>query len=280
MIGLIGEVEMDKMKELLEKIGASPELAKSICEEMERYSKSLKEQYDKEFQTKLGKAKQVCIEEVAREKVNLARKIGVFLESKARAIEQSMTKQRVAEDTEATALLKKTKCLLEGINVEGGAPSRELAALSKKADRLGKALVTIKEERDRAVSKANRSNSIAVKVLQRNQLLEGKLKVAGISEGSGSGEVCECAKPVAEGANCKTCGKHMKGVKTEGVNKGKAIVEAKPSAKPIERLDAGRTLAEKPKSTRRTLIESEVPVKTRTPDGSPDIGKIAGEMPE
>jgi hypothetical protein len=275
---------MDKIKELLGQIGASKELADQLCEHLERYSNALKEKYEGELQEKIAKAKQICIEEVQKEKVNLARKVGTFLESKAASIEQAMTRQRVAEESEASSLLKKTKALLEGIELEGEVSSRELLALQKKAGRLEKAIGTLKEERNRAIGKANKANEVAVKMLKRNQLFEAKLKEAGLLvEEKGGASTCECGSPMGEGmSKCKKCNKTT----VTGKEKKAAEKVAKESRKAKsaitegrKRLDKSRKAPGKPKSTRRTLVESETP-GTYTSSGSPDISKIASEMPE
>ena len=273
---------MEKIRELLGKIGASESLANAVCEEMERYSTALKEKNEKELQEKIGKVKSICIEEVQKEKINLARKVSTFLESKAEAIERAMKRQRVAEESEATSLLKKAKSILEGIDLGGEVSSRELHSLQKKAERLEKAIGTLREERNRAIGKANKANEIAVKVLKRNQLYESKLKQAGILVEAKGGEAkCECGSPVAEGMKtCKKCG-DLKVTKEKGKGKveesknrlAKALVESR------NRLGKGRKVPARPKSTRRTLIESEIP-GTYIQGGSPDITKIASEMPE
>jgi len=271
---------MEKIKELLESIGASKELADALCEHLERYSNDLKEKYSRDLHEKVEKAKQICVEEVAREKVNLARKVEIFLESKAKTIEQAMSRQRVAEETEATAKLKRAKALLEDIDIEGGATSRELRALEKKADRLQQLVTTLREEKNRAVSSANRANAVAVKSLRRAQLMEATLKGAGAPKGN----VCsECGGPVAEGTEtCEKCSKAVEGkekVAKEGKEKGKALSESK-KRKLAARLDGARRKSAKPVSTRRTLVESEIPANgTRLPeDGSVDITKIANDM--
>jgi hypothetical protein len=272
---------MEKIRELLAQIGASEELANATCEELERYTNAVVEEKEKELNDKIAKVKEICIEEVQQEKVNLARKVGVFLESKAEAIERAMTRQRVAEESEASSLLKKTKGLLEGIELEDGkTSSRELRALQKKAERLERALGGLKEERERAVGKANKANEIALKTLKKNQILEGKLKDAGLlTEEKGGATTCECGLPLAEGEKackkcCPTCKKSKDKCACEGKDKKdkKAVTEGK--------LDASRKPAQ-PKSTRRTLIESEVPgTGKKAITGSPEINKIANEMPE
>jgi len=282
---------MEKIKELLGKIGASQELANSVCEELERYSTALKSKYEKDLQEKIARVKDICVEEVQKEKINLARKVSTFLESKSESIERAMKKQRVAEESEATSLLRKAKSILEGIELGGEVSSRELRSLEKKAERLEKAIGTLKEERDRAVGKANKANEIAVKMLKRNQLYESKLKAAGmLVEAKGGAAKCECGAPLGEGKKkCDKCEKTAtEGKKTcEKCKKPGNLCKCEDKAKSRlekalteSRLDKSRKVPTRPKSTRRTLIESEVRGGTYTPSGSPDISKIASEMPE
>lgn len=253
---------MDKIKELLKSLGASDELAKSICEEFERYTTSLKESYEKDYTAKIEKAKQICVEEVQAEKINLARKVGVFLESKAKAIEAAIKSQRISEDTEATSLLKRTKMLLEGIMVEKeGSSNRELQSLTKKAERLEKALGSLKEERDRAIEKANRANEIAVKTLRKNQLLESKINEAKA--------VCECGGILGEGEKkCKKCAEKAKEPKVESKEQPKAPITE-------SRLDTSRAPSAQPRSTRitpKSLVD-----KGTVPT---EVDNIASQMPE
>jgi hypothetical protein len=242
---------MDKLKELLKQLGGSDALAAAICEEFNRHAQTLKEQYEKEFKTKLEKAKSVCIEEVNKEKANLARKVSVYLEAKNESIEKAAEKQRLNEDTEATALLKRQKALLEGISIEDGGQSRDLQAARKQVERLKAAVVTLKEERNVAVDKANRANKIALETLERNRLLESKTP--------------KSDKPV--------------------VTESKDIKPAAPAAAPAtapKRLDGSRRVTATPTTTRRPIVESQVSGKKATQTASQDteIAKIASSMPE
>lgn len=167
---------MDKLKELFKQLGGSDELVEALSEELVRYGEELKEQYDRDFRNRIQKARQICLEEVQKEKAALARKVSIFLESKLEAIEKAADKQRLQEDTEATNKLKHMRAMLEGVSLEGDGQSRELQEQKKHLTRLTKALNTFKEERDIAVRKANQANDIALKTLKRNRLLEGKLK--------------------------------------------------------------------------------------------------------
>jgi hypothetical protein len=161
-------------------------------------------------------------------------------------------KQRLNEDTEATSLLKRTRALLEGINIEDPGQNQELQVARKQVARLQKAVGTLKEERDVAVHKANEANQIAVKHLQRNRLLEGKLKAATtINE----------EKP-----------------KEKTPKSGKSINEEKKT--PRRRLDSKRQVPAKGKSTRPTLETSQKPSDKSSPSGDRTIAGIAARMDE
>jgi hypothetical protein len=177
---------MDKLKSYLKELGGSEELVSAISEELTRYGTDLKTQYDKEFKVKLQKAKAVCESAVQKEKAALARKVSVFLESKLEAIERAAEKQRLQEETEATGKLKGLRALLEDVQLDENGNSRELQTAQKQIARLTKAFKTLKEERDTAVRKANSANDVALKVLQQNRILEGKVKASSVlAEGRG-----------------------------------------------------------------------------------------------
>ncbi len=167
---------MDKLKELFKQLGGSDELVNALSEELSRYNTELKEQYNRDFKKRINKARQICLEEVQKEKAVLARKVSIFLESKVEAIGRAAEKQRLQEDTEASNKLKNVRALLEGISVEDNGQSRELQNAQKQFTRLNKAFKTLKEERNIAVRKANQANHIALKTLKKNRLLEGKVK--------------------------------------------------------------------------------------------------------
>jgi len=297
---------MEKIRVLLGRIGASDELINQLCEEFERYTGSLKQKYEKSLQESLRASKQICIEEVQREKANLARKVGVYFESKNNTVEQAMARQRVAEESEATSVLKKAKAILEDVKIDESGGSRELLALQKKSSRLEKALGTLREERNRAVNKANKANDIALKVLDRNRLYESKLVAAGlIKESKGGSAVCECGSALAEGKKkCVKCEKVAsegtlppaleKFKKTKGGDKkddkGCKTCKCEPCECPKEskdrkgkRLDESRNRAVKPTSTRRSLVESvasRAASRKKAAQGGGQINKIASEMPE
>lgn len=252
---------MDKLKELLKGIGASGELTSAICEELERYSASLKSRYDAEYQQKIERAKKVCVEEVNKEKSALARRLKTFLESKAAAIEQAAARQRAIEESESAARLRKAKAVLEGVELkEGSMTNSELQDALKKVGRLEKACATLKEERNLAVAKANTANAIAAKALQRNRILESKGPDA-LTEG-----FCkEHHLPYPKAGKCGKCGDggEKKDEKKEKVEESKV------------RLDASRSASAGSQAPRRTLTESHGRPGSPAASQPTEIQKIA-----
>jgi len=244
---------MDKLKNYLKELGGSDELISAISEELNRFGTDLKSQYERDFENKLSKVKTVCKEAVQKEKAVLARKVSVFLESKLEVIERAAEKQRLQEETEATAKLKGLRALLEGVQLDAGGNSRELQTAKKQIGRLTKAFKSLQEERDMAVRKANSANDVALKVLQKNRLLEGKAKAANLlSEGKGKGK----AKP--------------QGSKR---NKGKPLNEERKPQK--RRLAENRQRPAKSKTTRQSPASSEVRSANK---GDSQIANIAASM--
>lgn len=254
---------MDKLKELLKGIGASEELSKAICEELERYSASLKTKYEQEYGTKISRAKQVCVEEVNKEKAALARRVKTFMESKVTAMENAYANRRAIEESESAAKLKKAKAILEGVEMkEGTVTNQTLEDRDKKIARLEKAVSSLKEERNLAVSKANTANEIAAKALSRNRELESRTAVT-------EGFCGEHKLPFPKDGSCAKCKGPSKADDKADKKDDKKMDEAK---KPVaSRLDESRKLAETPKTTRRTMTESQA----RPGSAITEISKIA-----
>lgn len=265
---------MNKLKELLKGMGASEELTTAFCEELETYTGTLKEKFEKEYSQKIERAKAVCLEEVNKEKASMARRVKTYLESKAAAIEQAAASKRAIEESESAAQLKKVKALLEGVDIkEGSETNQKLQDEQKRNARLEKALVALKEERNLAVSKANTANDIAAKALQRNRKLEeGKSLTEGYCG--------EHKLPFPANGKCAKCGGGAPAKKDEpkddkGAEKDvKKVDEAKKPAAP--RLDESRKVPAAAGSTRRTMNESQVRSGSAAP-GQPvnEISKIA-----
>jgi hypothetical protein len=258
---------MDKLKELLKGIGASEELTSAICEELERYSASLKANYDAEYKAKVDRAKKVCIEEVNKEKAALARKLKTFLESKAAAIDQAAARQRGIEESQSAVTLKKAKAVLEGVELkESGETNAKLQDAQKKAARLEKACATLKEERNLAIAKANTANGIAAKALQRNRILETKGGKP-VTEGF----CTDHHMPFPKDGKCAKC----KGG-DEGKKDDKKVDEARKPAP--RRLDESRQVPAGAQATRRTLSESQSRQAAVQP--ATEIQKIASSINE
>lgn len=170
---------MDKIKELLEKLG-SKELAAQIIESLESHEKTLRETLDSEYKARLTKAKEVCLEEVETYKNELARKAQIFFESRADKIEQQIAKQVAIRESAAESKLKETKAILEDIEVEAdnGQAKADLKALQDKVANLSRAIKSITEAKEQAELKANRAHEVAEKTLKRNRDLEKALTEA------------------------------------------------------------------------------------------------------
>ena len=217
---------MDKLKELLVQIGGSEELVGQICEELDTFEKGVEVKYEKEFKARLGRAKQVCLEEVETEKSRLARKVEIYLESQANRIKRSATKKLAIEEAEAVNKLRKARKLLEGVDI--GSNNSTNQAKDEAIQKLKRANATMKEDRSRAVEKANEANRIARKMLNRNQLLESRLK--------GS------RKPISESRATKP----KRPVAAEPQSTRRTLKESqvraeKPFRKPVEQAGSGMT---------------------------------------
>ena len=159
---------MEKIKQLLQKCGLSPEASAEICEAFDAHAKQLTEQFEAKFQQRLAKAKKVCFEETEAHKAELSRRLQIFLEAKHSAIDEQILRQSAKIEAESVAKLERIAALVEGVQLNGQAPS-ELKAELGKFKKLTERLV---EERDRAVRKAKQVVSISERVLTRNRQLE------------------------------------------------------------------------------------------------------------
>lgn len=161
---------MQKIREIVKQIGGSEELADQLIEAVQEHVETQRTAIVEEYKTKIQKAKQVCLEEVASEKARIARKVEVFIESKVASIERSAGKTRAVEESAAVAQLRQVQKVL-GVGGEGG-NSAELEALNRKLARIAEQTASIKEERDVAVRKANQANMIAARTLRRLRTFE------------------------------------------------------------------------------------------------------------
>ena len=162
---------MEKIKQLLQKCGLSDEVSAQICEAFESHARQLNEENETKFQQRLAKAKKVCFEEVEAHKAELSRRLQVFLEAKNSGINEQILRQSAKVETESVAKLERISALLEGVKLDGQAPSELKAELGK----LKKLTERLVEERDRAVRKAKSVVQISERVLKRNRKLEHAL---------------------------------------------------------------------------------------------------------
>lgn len=253
---------MDKLRTLLKGIGATDDLADAICEEFVRYENALKEKYDEDYRDKIIRAKEICMEEVDKEKARLARLTKVYLESKASSMEQAAARNMAAEETEAASTLKRVMNLLEGVDPDDAGNSREVQAMNTKMARLERVVEVMKEERLAAIEKANRANQIADNLLKKNRILESTLKKFGSMDKPGKEDEQaseEKEKPKKKLDESRTVGTRKRSKKESR-----------------ERLDSKRSTSQRPVSTRRTLAESQ----TRNSNQASEIDKIAQNMPE
>lgn len=250
---------MEKLKQALRELGGSNELVEQVCTELDNYTSDIKATYDREYANKVKKAKQICIEEVNKEKAALAKKVKIYLESKAKSVEQALTKQRAIEDTEATSLLKRARGLLEGVNYDDSGVSRELQAAQTKVQRLERQLKAVSEDRNSMISRANRAHTVANDVLTRNKKLE---------------EEVQALKSSISESTTKTSKKETE-KDSRVVNEAKDKADKPEGRKRRRKLDESRRVPNKRRSTSRTLSESQNSSKSA---GS-EINKIADQMP-
>lgn len=178
---------MDKIKTLLEKAGVKPELSGKICESLDSFKTSLREQFEKEYAAKVEQAKTVCIEETEAHKRELARRVQIFCETKGAAIEAQLAKQSALNESEALTKLNSVAALLHGLE-PNGKPSGDVTAHVEKLKRQAQIAT---EEKNRAVELANRKTAIAEKALKRNRQLATALQ--GVQE-----QKAGTQKPVTE----------------------------------------------------------------------------------
>jgi hypothetical protein len=262
---------MDKLTDLLKKMGASEELVNEFTTSLEQHEKELRESIQGEFQGAYeaceDKAKKICVEEVEKEKVRLARKVQVYLESKQREFEEAAQRQRAIEESEATQALRRIKALVEGNdpNAAGG-ESRDLQASRELNARLEKVLASLKEERDRAVQSAARARKIAEDVLSRNKALEAARTQPAVAEAK-KGPPSKEEPKAKDGKE----GKPKWEKPWEKKSKDKDPAEGKTAAEP-KRIDESRKVAAQPQSTRTVVTES------RTTERAGDIATIAAAL--
>tara|TARA_R110000751_G_scaffold137165_2_gene240512 strand:- start:655 stop:1383 length:729 start_codon:yes stop_codon:yes gene_type:complete len=163
---------MKKIKALLEKSGAKPEVSQQICESLESYKKTLREQFESEYSAKIEEAKKICIEETEIHKQKLARRVQIFCETKSAAVESALTRQSAIKESEALAKLKNIVSLVEGIEPN----SKPDGGIEVELKKLKRQVKTVNEEKKLAIETANRQTALAEKILKKNRSLESAVQ--------------------------------------------------------------------------------------------------------
>jgi len=166
---------MNKMLEILKKMGATDELANRFVSEMRAWKKASEEAIHEQFQAdyvkRLQKAKQACLAETTRYKEDLARRVEVFLEARVNTINREASKQAAIGESEASKTLRGVKSLLEGVNLE--LPDLQTAEETKK---LRAKVGQLQERCQQLIVKNGHANKIARKLIERQRILETKLE--------------------------------------------------------------------------------------------------------
>lgn len=158
---------IENIKVLLVKANCSSDLVDSICEAMEQYKAKITEQADLELQTKIKAVKKAVLEEVEDYKLDLAKRVQLFCESKSQTIEEQLMRRSAAGETEAQTNLRKITAVLEGVELDGK-PNSEIAAKLADADN------TINRLNQRVKfhqAKEKRALQVAESVIKQNQKL-------------------------------------------------------------------------------------------------------------
>jgi small-conductance mechanosensitive channel len=242
---------MEKIAALLKEMGASDELVGQICEHLETYDKQIHDKYNAAYNDKLSKVKAVCVENVNKYKTKLAQKVSVFLESKSTEIEKRLEQDRAIEEAEASSKLRDVKNLVEEIEV---ADDAEIKALKEENSKLSADNTALRKAKKSAEVAANRANEMALSLVRENKAIAESRKE-------------ESKKTVEESTTPETK------VTTEEKKAKKKTVK--------EGIVKKRLNGAKPKTTRKTLKESQAPASKETKgqlsvDG--DIADIASQL--
>ena len=154
-------------------MGASQELVNTITESLENFRRRTKLAAEQELKQRLIEARKLCIEEIEKEKQELARKVEIFLEAKLASIDRTAKKQVAIGEGKALKILRDAKALLEGVTFEGGNPT-EIQAMRDELQALRLVKTQLTEQVARAEQKASRANKVAMQLVERTRVLESK----------------------------------------------------------------------------------------------------------
>ena len=233
---------LSKINALLQQMGISEEARKEFCVVCESWANDEKDKLQKEFTAKLGKAKQVCVEEVEAHKASLSRGVQLYLESKAESILKASEKSAAIAESEAVKSLKQIVSLLDGVSIDGAENAQALQAESKKNAQLTAEVATLRESISKEKAKSAKISELATKSVDRQKTLEKQL--------------IESKELLSE----------ARGSLKEKVSTAKTISEQK-------------VKAQKPKTKSKVVSESDVGKgKQKTAEPNSDIDVIAESM--
>ena len=236
---------MDKIAELLKQLGVSSEGIKQIIESLDAFQASVEGKYENQFQTRLEKAKQVCLEEVENYKIELRRKVEIFFESRTSTVNREAQRQAAIGESGANKTLRELKSLLDGVPLEGVSGATQ--ALADQNQKLRQKVGSMQESLAASEKSRERLHGIASKSLQRIKVLESQTPKAAVV------------------ATESKWSKWSKG--------------SKESKKP--QLESLRQKVEQPKTSRPALIESvakQSQQSVSSPGADPVISKIADSI--
>lgn len=248
---------MEKIVELLKEMGVSDELAGQLCEELERFDEEVHQKYEKVYKDRLTKAKQVCSESVENYKLDMARKLSVFLESKVNQIESRVEQQKQLEESQTMGKLRSIREITEDIEV---ATDVDLKALKDQVRALTEQCNVLKESKKKAEVAANRANKIALDLISERKNVATPEDKKVVEEGE---ETTVTEQESTEEGTVNTGGRKRKDLKT-----------LKEEFKKI------REQAAKPKTTRSTVVESQVDTgrQNGVTSGDDEINNIANQL--
>lgn len=164
--------KLDKINDLLKAMGISEEARKEFIAVCEDWHNAEKTRLQEEYQARLVKAKQVCVEEVEAHKANLSRGVKVFLENNKESIRKASEKSAAIAESDAVNTLSKINKLLNGLNVDDAVNAQALQAEGKKNAELTNKVAELEESLNREKAKSAKFAELSEKTIARQHSLE------------------------------------------------------------------------------------------------------------
>lgn len=168
-------IGLAKIHSLLNVMGISEEASKEFITVCESWVNTEKERLQVEYETRLEKAKKVCVEETEAHKAALSRGVQLFLEEKGEVIRKAAEKSTAIAESEAIDSLKKINEVLGGISINGAENAQTLQAERKKNANLTAEVANLQERLNTAEAKVTKFSDLCEKSLSRQEGLEKQL---------------------------------------------------------------------------------------------------------